>query len=295
MRVGLEINHRMLTMNPILNLTACKLCGSHNIVKFGRYRGIQRWWCKTCLHKFADNDAVTCMKTPSTQVASAIEMYFAGVRPGNIPEKLYRHYTAFVTSASIYNWIIHFSKRAISETNKTGVEVGDTWTALESVTRNDIKEINVSLIDIIDTRTLFLLGTKLSYSRSQYDIRLLMESAISRAGKAPEELLTDGWKGYLDGIKSAAGKSGSHIRVMTLDNAWNIEPGKSWSGITNARTKIIRGLRKKENIQLILDGWLIHYNYFRPHESLEGKTPAEAAGTTFRFHHWLDFVQKSNR
>ena len=38
--------------------TRCKYCGGYNIVKFGHFKGIQRWWCKDCKRKFVDNDAL---------------------------------------------------------------------------------------------------------------------------------------------------------------------------------------------------------------------------------------------
>lgn len=28
----------------------CKICGSADVVKYGKLRGIQRWWCKDCHH-----------------------------------------------------------------------------------------------------------------------------------------------------------------------------------------------------------------------------------------------------
>jgi len=54
----------------------------------------------------------------------------------------------------------------------------------------------------------------------------------------------------------------------------------------------MRGLKKKETARLIMDGWLVHYNFFRPHESLRGKTPSEKAGIKFPFKNWLDAVRK---
>jgi len=42
----------------------CKYCGSPNVVKFGTFNGIQRYWCKDCKRKFADNKALLKMKTP---------------------------------------------------------------------------------------------------------------------------------------------------------------------------------------------------------------------------------------
>ena len=42
----------------------CKFCGSRRVVKYGHFRGVQRWWCKDCKRKFVDNEALPKMKTP---------------------------------------------------------------------------------------------------------------------------------------------------------------------------------------------------------------------------------------
>jgi transposase InsO family protein len=52
----------------------------------------------------------------------------------------------------------------------------------------------------------------------------------------------------------------------------------------------MRGLRNPTTAKIVLDGWLIHYNYFRPHEGLRGKTPAEAAEIRFPYKSWQDII-----
>jgi hypothetical protein len=42
------------------------------------------------------------------------------------------------------------------------------------------------------------------------------------------------------------------------------------------REKVMRGLKRKDSP--LIAGMQIFHNYFRPHEGLGGKTPAEAAG-----------------
>lgn len=39
--------------------------------------------------------------------------------------------------------------------------------------------------------------------------------------------------------------------------------------------------------------WLVFYNFFRPHESLNNKTPAEKAGLKVPFTNWMDIVKQS--
>jgi hypothetical protein len=39
----------------------------------------------------------------------------------------------------------------------------------------------------------------------------------------------------------------------------------------------MRGLKSKESTKAILEGYTVHYNFVRPHQSLNGKTPAQEA------------------
>jgi hypothetical protein len=43
--------------------------------------------------------------------------------------------------------------------------------------------------------------------------------------------------------------------------------------------------------RIVTDGWLVHYNFFRPHSALGGKTPAEAADAEAPFKSWADVVK----
>ena len=47
-------------MNEITNQPiVCKNCGSEGVVKYGTYKGIQRYYCKACKRKFkADTNEV---------------------------------------------------------------------------------------------------------------------------------------------------------------------------------------------------------------------------------------------
>ena len=49
-------------------------------------------------------------------------------------------------------------------------------------------------------------------------------------------------------------------------------------------------MKNPETAKLITDGWLVHYNFFRLHEALNNKTPAEAAKSTFEHKSWKDVV-----
>ena len=59
-------------------------------------------------------------------------------------------------------------------------------------------------------------------------------------------------------------------------------------GTIRDRDKTLRGLKARDTGQAYVDGLVTHYNYFRPHEGLKGKKPAEAAGAEIPFDTWED-------
>jgi len=91
----------------------CKYCGSPNVVKFGTFEGVQRYWCKDCNRKFADNDAVPKMKTPIKVVSAALSCYFGGMPLDAIQRHLQQQFSTYYSEMGIYNWVIRFSREAV--------------------------------------------------------------------------------------------------------------------------------------------------------------------------------------
>lgn len=265
----------------------CKLCGSHNIVRYGKLRGIQRWWCKDCHHKFADNDALPNMKTPAEQVSSALNMYYEGMSLQAIRRQLQQEHNSSVSDSNIYSWIVRFTNEAIKEADKYKPNVGDVWIADETVLKIEGK--NRWFFDIIDSKTRFLLASHISNARNRQDVKTLMEKAAAKAGKTPKYVITDKLSAYLDGIELAFGANTKHIqsKPFTVVNSTNLI--ERFHGTLKSRTKIMRGLKRLDSARLFTEGWLVHYNFFRPHETI-GKTPAEKAEINFPFKNWKVIV-----
>jgi len=56
----------------------------------------------------------------------------------------------------------------------------------------------------------------------------------------------------------------------------------------------MRGLASKESARLVMDGWGIHYNFFRPHGGRDSKTPAQAAEIDSPYRNWAEVVRDKN-
>ena len=232
------------------------------------------------------------MQTPIDQVGAAIGMYFEGQSLNSVCRLLTQIYNSYPSSSTAYRWISRFSRQAIERTKNDKPEVGDTWVADETVLKMDGK--NVWFWDIIDSKTRFLLASHISRTRTTKDAQKLMELAAKRAGKSPKVILTDKLKAYLDGIELTFGSDTKHIQTkpFTIENNTNLI--ERFHGTLKSRTKVMQGLKNIKTAKLMTAGWLFHYNYIRPHESLNDKTPAQMAGIKYPYKNWQSVVAKQD-
>lgn len=267
----------------------CKHCGSRNVVKNGMKGRAQLYLCRDCGHSFVDNAALPRMRFPPEQIAAAIGMFYGGMSIDAIRRQMQSIYHVYPSDSTVYDWIIKFTKVAVKEAKISDIKVGDIWVADETVLKIDEGK-DVWFWDIIDDKTRFLLASHISSTRTIVDARILMEMAAERTGKIPKVVMTDKLAAYLDGIELTFGAATKHI----TSKGFKVEPNTNlierFHGTLKARTKVMRGLKNKETAKLIMDGWLVHYNFFRPHESLGDKTPGEIAKSTFKYKGWKDVI-----
>ena len=218
-----------------------------------------------------------------------MNMYYEGMSFASIRRHLRQMHGNDPSKSTLYEWLTDFTKLALVKARSYKPQVGDTWIADETMLK--IGGRWVWFWDIIDSETRFLLASHLSTTRKAQDAQKLMEKAAERAGKSPKVVITDKLKAYLDGIELAFGADTRHIqsKPFTVRHSTNLI--ERFHGTLKSRTKVMRGIKTLRTAKLITDGYLVFYNYFRPHEALKDKTPAMAAGIRFPFKNWLDLVK----
>ena len=273
-----------------VNQITCKYCDSEGVVKYGTYKGAQRYFCKLCKRKFKADDTMYHMKIDTNLVSSALNMYYEGMSIKEIRRHLLQEHRLAPSTATIYEWIMKYSQYATDSIKDCRPEVGNIWTADETVLKIDGS--NVWFWDIIDNKTRYLLASRVSRSRTTRDAQALIDRAIKTAGKSPQTVITDKLKSYLD-VRyggNAEHRQGSPFSLKeTGESTSQIE---RFHGTLKSRTKVMRGLKNLESAIDFTQGWLVHYNYLRPHEGLNDKTPAEAAGVEYPHQNWADIIRK---
>jgi len=120
------------------------------------------------------------------------------------------------------------------------------------------------------------------------------------AGKKPRTFITDGLQVYHDAYLrewlSIEDGWSEHVHKIMFEGRDNHNNNKMerFNGEVRDREKVMRGLKTKETP--ILAGYQIFHNYIRPHESLDGKTPAEACGIKVEGKNkWLTLIQNASK
>ena len=100
---------------------------------------------------------------------------------------------------------------------------------------------------------------------------------------------------YLDGIELSFGADTRHLPAKRLTAKDGTQIIEIFHGILKDRTKVLRSFMRKGTVRIFTDGWLVHYNFFRPHPAVGDKTPAEAAGANAPFKSWTDVVKGESK
>lgn len=274
------------------NKIKCKYCNSEAVTKFGTYHGDQRYWCKICQRKFTDNDTLPKMKTDKRIIASALSCYYGGMPLDAIQRHLQQQYGIYFSESGIYNWVIRFSKLAVERTKDFKPEVGDTWIADETMLK--VGGENIWYWDIIDAKTRYLLASYVSKGRTTQDAEMLMHKALQRADKMPKKIITDKLASYLDGIELVFGNNTQHVQSSPFKSGTSTQIIERFHGTLKDRTNVVRGFKNMDTARTLTDAWLVHYNFFKEHESMGNIPPAQLMPNA-PIGDWMDVIEGKER
>jgi len=231
------------------------------------------------------------MHRPAEAVSLALGMYYEGMSLNAIRRQLQETHGLYPSDSTIFRWVSRFTDDAIRLTKDIHPKVGDVWVSDETVISIPNEPHRVWLHDVIDAETRVVLASRLVRSRTKRGVQLVMEEAKRRAGKSPKVVLTDQLAVYPDGIDDAFGSESKHVPTSPFNEGVNTNLVERWHSTLKQRTKVMRGLKGFESAKRFLEGWIVHYNYFREHSGIGDKTPMLRAGVTEGIQSWTDVVK----
>jgi putative transposase len=284
----------------------CDHCKSHNVVMNGKRNNksgiINRYLCKDCGHRFTDNQGFQKKREEPEKIALALDLYYRGLSIRKIAEHFQQVHNLNISHMTVYRWLIEYSRIASEWMQNQEVHTGERWHIDETV-------LNVNgeqryLWNILDNETRFLLAMHVSKNRSLENTRIPIKKAKQQTNDRPTEVFTDGMMAYPPAIrrelgrntnKNVKGRWSPHVRVPSIRAKQSNNIIERFHGSEKERIKVMRGFDNDAGCKSIMEGYRVHYNLIRDHQTL-GITPGEMAGLSridgFR---WLEVLKKATQ
>ena len=264
----------------------CRFCDSTNFERNGhRYnkKGLyQRYVCNECNRSFIVDNGFLHKGFKDKIITSCLDLYFNGLSLRKISNHLYGCYNIKVSYVTIYKWIVEYSIKisaAISNyvvsssrnihADEIMINIGGEWHWFWSVLCEDNRMITSSII----TKT-----------RDIHYARKLFEETKVHLPERPRNVITDGLPAYKKAFGKAFWRSEKsyntikHVRLIKFIDKVNNNVMERVNGTMKDKIKIMRGFKSIEGATAIMSGFVVYYNFVRPHMGLDYATPAQAAG-----------------
>lgn len=267
---------------------------SPQYIRYGTYKGKQIWLDKATGIRHVDNGALPGRKTRPEQAGAAVALFYSGLSINEISRNQVPIFdTNAPSKATIYEWVTDYTKLALKESRGFKGRTGDTWVCDEQVQKIGGQKAWVWTVMDADTR--YILASHISRTRTIRDVVILFGEAKRNSATLPQRVITDGMPAYPDGIERVFGGRLRHLRSGGIRAETNNNLSERLQGTIRQRTKVMRGMHSPETARMVMDGWTLHYNYFRPHEALGNKTPASKAGIESPFTTWEEIARMDVR
>jgi putative transposase len=282
-----------------VNAQACPSCQSVKVVKHGirhnDYGDIQQFICKECRRTFVVNLGFERMHASPQAITSAMQLYFTGESLRNVQQFL-RLQGVNVSHVCVYKWIGKYVRLMGEYLDQIQPKVGDKWRADEMYLK--VKGNPKWLYAMIDDDTRYWIAMQVGDKKWHEDVRPMWREAREVAGKQPRVLITDGAANFrIANRKEYYSKFKARNTVHVNEIAFNGRPHNNkmerFNGELRDREKVMRSVKREDSA--ILAGMQIHHNFIRPHEGLDGQTPADRAGIKVEGDNkWLTIIQNAS-
>jgi transposase-like protein len=275
----------------------CKYCGSENVVKNGTVKSEQVYKCKNCGHRFTAGSDFPKMRTQSRIISSSIDLYFEGLSVRKIQTQIEKLYGVNVSQMAVWKWIMKYSALVSKFVETLSPQLLGIYHVDETAIK--CKGVQKWFWEIIDEQTKFLVAGHLSGVRSTEECVELFEKSIRVAKRKPTSIYCDGLQAYGDAYNKVfytmkKANRPELIQRVGIRNVHNQNAIERLHSTLKDRLKSTRGLKDTETVKTLLDGWVCHYNFVRKHQTLKGKTPAQAAGLNIK-NDWNTLVKEATK
>lgn len=282
--------------------SSCRFCGSVDIIKWGYRKNMSvktpRFKCKGCGQTFVVDEGFAKMRIDPKIISLALDLYFKGISLRKISDHVKQFYGVKIGKSAIHKWLMKYGKIINEYVNQLEPDLSKVWNTDEMKVKCGGKW--VWLWNVMDSGTRFLLASQISEKREVEDARKVFQEAKARGKTKPSTMITDGLQSYVKAFNkeffTLKNPRTKHIRKPRFVDETNNNIVERLQGTIRERDKVMRGLKSEGSAQVIEDAMRNYYNFIRPHQALNGKTPAEMADINLELgrNKWLSLIRKSS-
>ncbi|WP_142414231.1 IS6 family transposase [Hathewaya massiliensis] len=283
-----------VTTKSKCNYPRCPKCGKATYLHH-KYKHYNRYKCgnKKCNHvivqhhnlniDMASSEAVSGslsikgMRFSLHTILTALTLYFLNNSSTRaISQFLLVSSNIKVSHVTIANWTNKFAPyfKAKADKFKTNLNLqSDDWHADETVVFINGERYYLWLA--IDSETRFVLAFHLTKSRSEDSAFTLINQA--KQFGTPTNFITDRLPSYNQAAAKLLNES-KHVPVAPMSSDVTNNLIESFNKTFKAWYKAKKGFNSFEKANNLISLFIFHYNFIRPHGSLNKLTPAEVAG-----------------
>jgi transposase-like protein len=258
----------------------CKYCNSEKVVKNGSIKGTQVYKCKECGKRFFSNGKFAKMKNNKMLIVTALNFYYDGLSLRKAQRNLEQIFGEKVSQVTILNWIKKYSLLVKEYVTTQVPQLSGLWH--EDETMLGCEGRNIWFWEMIDEDTRFMVASHISNTRTFEDTVSIFKKGVEQSKVRPRAIFVDGSHVYKAAFNKVFYTMRKDTRVELVQRV-GIRARETNNIVERLhctlkdRTRCMRGLHSYESTKLLLEGWSVHYNCVRPHQTLGGKTPAQAA------------------
>lgn len=235
--------------------------------------------CMECGHRFFDSQNRPTMKVNKHAIVTGLSLYLEGLSARKVSRQLESIFEEKVSQMTIWNWLQKYSKLVSTYTKSFSPQIGGKWRHDETVIR--CVGQNEWFWEMIDEDTRFLVASHVSGTRTLDTIAVFRQS-VEVTKRKPTALLVDGshtydaaFKVFYTRYKAGRVELVKRVGIRAPETSNILE---RLHENVNERTRPMRGFKNEDAACTILEGYVVNYNYARPHMILKGKTTAMQAG-----------------
>ncbi len=292
----------LLEMEEKVSEIICPLCGSSEVKKNGSRKTKvgkrQRFACLNCNKSFMVDEPFKKIIGDPKIVSACLDLYFKGISLRKIVDHVKQFSGLTISHVTVHNWLKRYMGLINAYVNKLDPQLGTVWHVDEMKVKNGGQWS--WLWNVMDEKTRFMLVSTISKTRDIQDARRVFQKAKETAKSKPEYVVSDGLPAYIKAFKkeffTLKNPRVQHIRKPRFTDPTNNNIVERLNGTVREREKVMRGMKSDPTAEEIVNGFKTYYNFIRPHQSLNGKTPAEASGIDLNLekNKWLSLIRNAS-